>query len=133
MARTLANIHQRPHQTRMIGRRVSADQEEQVRILHILQVEGCRTRSKGCGQADATGLVAVEGAVVEKVGAIKAGKQLKQKAGLIRGSPAGVEKVLVRPDRSQQSGNALKGLVPAVDQSFANWSSILFNTSLSLG
>ena len=112
LAAVPADVHQRPHQPRVVGGRVAADEEKQVGVFDVFERDGGRAGAQRFAQADAAGLVAVEGAVVDVVGAVEPGEELKQEAGFVGGSAAGVEEILVGLDRLELVGEAAQGLIP---------------------
>src|SRR5262249_22709612 len=115
MTAAAADVHQCPHQSRVIRGRVAADQEKQVGALHVFQTNGGRARSDGSCEPHAAGLVTVVGAVVDIVGAVQTSEKLQQKARLVRRAPARVEEALLRSTDLQLIGYTLQSFVPIDD------------------
>ena len=91
LAATALDLHQRPHEPRMVGRRIAADQKEGVALVDILEVEGRGAAAGDARQTHARGLMAVEGAVVDVVGAPEAGDHLQQEARFVARTTREVE------------------------------------------
>ena len=115
IAAVSTDLHHRAHQARMVRRRVAADQEEHVGILHVFENDGCRTGSDGLVETDAAGLMAVIRTVVDVIGAVKSGEQLQEKGGLVGRAAAGVEESLVGRCRLDSSCDEIEGFVPVDD------------------
>src|SRR5262249_3878079 len=112
VAAPATDVRQRAHEPRVVGSRVAADQEVQVGVFNILQADGRGAGPERAGQPDGAGLVAVVGAVVYVVGAVQAGEQLQQEAGLVGGPAAAIEEVLVGCGVLELVGDPLQGLIP---------------------
>jgi hypothetical protein len=99
-------------EARMVRRRVSADDEDQVGAGQVFEFDGRGALADGCRQPLAGRLVAVVGAVVDVVGAEGAGQQLEDEAGLVRGAAGGIEEAAGGIGRLEPCGGMGDGPVP---------------------
>src|SRR5262249_28771963 len=81
-------------------------------FLDVVEGDGGGAGAGDAGEADAAGLVAEEGAVVDVVGAVEAGEELEEKAGFVGGAAAEVEEGVVGGGGLQGLCDFGEGLVP---------------------
>ena len=95
LAAPAADHHQRPHQPRVVAGRVAAEQEDHIGMFHVIERDGAGARADHASEPHATGLVAVEAAVVDVVRAIEPCDELQQEACLVARPAAEVEEGVV--------------------------------------
>ena len=112
VAALAANVLERGHQSRMVARRVAADDEYEVRVIDILQHQRGRSRAENTVQPDAACLMAVKATVIDVVGAEDPREDLQQETGLVRAATAEVPEGLVGSDPLQLADDFGERLVP---------------------
>ena len=112
LAAAAADHHECPHHPRMIARGVATDQEHAVGMLHVVERDGARARANHACEPYAAGLVAVEAAVVDVIGAIEPGEELQEKARFVAGTAAEIEERLLRCGPLQLCGDPFHRLCP---------------------
>src|SRR5262249_48753424 len=83
LAAATADLAQCAHQPRMVARRIAADNEYTVGFFQIFEVNRRGPVSNDAGEADTAGLMAVEAAIVDIVGAVQPGKKLQKETGFV--------------------------------------------------
>ena len=97
-----------------VGGGVDAHDEQRVRRLPVLEVDGALARAQGCLERTAAGLVAHVGAVRQVVGAQLAGHQLVEERGLVAQPAGGVVGRLVGiPQAAERSPDKFERIGPA--------------------
>src|SRR5262249_29112046 len=76
VAAAATDRHQRPHQARMVRRRIAADQKKKIAVLDVIEGDGGRAGAYRAAQGDGAGLMTVEGAGIDVVGPVQPGEQL---------------------------------------------------------
>ena len=99
----------------MVGRRIAADEHEEIAALDILELHRRRSRSKARCQTDAARLVAVVRAVVDVVGPEHPRQELQQESRFVRRAAAGVKERAPGRGGLQRSDDAAERLVPCDD------------------
>ena len=89
------DLHQGPHQSRMIARRVAADDEDQIRGIHVFEHNGRRAAAGAAGQSNAARLMTVVTTIVDVIRAIQPREELQQKARLVAAASREVPKSLI--------------------------------------
>ena len=112
LSATTADHHQRPHQPRVVARRVTADQKHAVGLFHVVELHRAGAGADHARQPHATGLVAVVTAVVDVVGAVEPGEELQQETRFIARPAAEVEKRLRGRCGLQRGGDPLERVGP---------------------
>ena len=97
----------------MVGGRIGAHQEERVAAPQVIETHARGAGTDRLAQTHPRGLVTVIGAVVDVVGAVDAGEELQQEAGLVRGAAADVEEGMARIGGGQLGAGAFQRLSPA--------------------
>jgi hypothetical protein len=112
LAAAATDHHERPHHPRVVAGGVAAQEHHEVGMLHVVELDGAGARADHARQADTAGLVAVEAAIVDVVGAVEPGEELQQEAGLIARPAAEIEERLLGPRAPQPAGDAGECVVP---------------------
>ena len=112
LAPATLQFHQGPHETRVVRCRVATDEKNRVALIDIFEIEGCGTTSGDTGQPHPGGLVAVEGAVVDVVGAPEAGDHLQQESGLVTRTSREVKEGSIGTGPLKRAADAVHGLGP---------------------
>ena len=115
VAAAAAHGHQAAKQARMVGRRIAADEHEQIAAFDILELHGGRARSQARCQTDTARLMAVVRAVVDVVGPERAREELQQESRFVGRAAAGVKETAARSGCLQLVRDAAERVVPGDD------------------
>src|ERR1051325_8051625 len=84
-------------------------------MFHIVESDGCGGGAQRAAQGNTARIMAVEGAVMDVVGAVQACEQLQDKAGLVRGTSAAIKEVLIGARLVELPEDAIQREVPIDD------------------
>ena len=104
---------QRAHHARVIGARIVPDGDNQLRAVKVIQRHGAFADADRLRQAYAGRLMAHIGTVGEVIAAKFPRKQLEQIGRLIGRAAGSIKLHLLRRQRLQNGGDALKRLIPS--------------------
>ena len=96
----------------MVARRITPDEEHDVGALEILELHRPRPRPQHARHPHAAGLMAVEGAVVDVIGAVEAGEELEEEARFVARAAAEIEERLRRRGALHPLGDPRHRVVP---------------------
>ncbi len=108
-------LHERAHEAWVVGGGVAADEHQQVGLVEVGELDRPGAAAEHAAQPHPRGLVAVEGAVVDVVGAPDAREQLEEEPRLVRRAAAEVEEAPLGLDGLEAAAQAREGLLPGGD------------------
>ena len=105
-------LMQSAHHPRMVGARIMADGDHQLGLVKIVEGDGAFANADRLRQAHAGGFMAHVRAVGKVIGAVLAGKQLKQPRRFIGGPSGGVEFNFIRLQAAKDLADTGEGRLP---------------------